>query len=477
MTEPTVPLLARALRQLRILLEWTQGDLAREAGVDPSTIRRLESGTIDLARERLEWFGGLMRAKPGQVEAAIAFAATEEAPEGETASGAAADPRDRVIEETLANASAEMRRLLERTRWESDLAAAKADAAERWRVLAPLPHANRLALVDSCRGFPTPALCARLCDESERAASRSATGAVNLAKLALRVTEMIPEYAELPRAQGFVFAFVANSHRVANDLGEADWAMARCCERFPYGLVDPTGLFPESRVLDREASLRRNQGRVTEALVLLGRVLAICTPGDRARFLLNQATTFEQAGDSEKALVALREALPAVERVGGEPRHRWLLRWNLGKLLLIQGNPEDAAVLLPELRRLTIDLAQPLDFLRLRWLEANVAAAQGQVEPALVELAAVRRAFAAMPLFADAAIVGLHEAEILLREGRTGRVRELMAVMQAIFDVLGLELEELAAVQLFVEAAKREGATIEMARAAARALCRAPRDA
>jgi transcriptional regulator with XRE-family HTH domain len=474
MTEPDAPLLARALRHLRILRGRSQGDLAREARLDRSSIRRLETGDIDLSRERLDWFGALMQAKPGQVEMAIAFAATEDAPEDEMPSGAA-DPRDRVIEETLANANAEMRRLLERTRWESDLAAAKADAAQRWRVLAPLPHANRLVLVEECSDFPTPALCARLCDESVRAASRSATDAVDLAKLALKVADLLTESKGTVRGRAYAHAFVGNSHRVANEFSEGSLAFARCREQFPYGLADPTGLFPESRVLDLEASLRRNQGRVGDALSLHDRALAIGAPEDRARFLLNQATTFEQCGDSEKVRAALREALPAVERAGGEPRYRWLLRWNLGKHLLTQGSPEDAAVLLPELRRLTVDLAQPLDFLRLRWLEANVAAAQGQVEPALVELAAVRRAFAAIPLFVDAAIVGLHEAEILLREGRTGRVRELMAVMQAIFDAVGLELEELAAVRLFVEAAKREGATVEMARAAVRALCRAPR--
>ncbi|HEV7669935.1 MAG TPA: helix-turn-helix transcriptional regulator [Thermoanaerobaculia bacterium] len=476
MTKPTAPLLARALRVLRTLRGWDQGTLARSARLDRSTIRRLEAGDIELSRERLEGFGVLMEAKRGQVEMAIAFAATEDAPEGEAPGSGASDPRDRLIEATLANADAEMRRLLERTRWESDLAAAKADAAQRWRVLAPLPHANRLALVEDCPDFPTPALCARLCDESERAASRSVVDTVDIAKLALRVADLLPESKGTVRGRAYTHAFVANSHRVANEFGEGDRSIARCRERFPYGHADPTGLFPESRVLDLEASLRRNEGRIGEAVSLLDRALAICSPGDRARVLLKQATTFEQSGDSEKVRAALREALPAVERAGGEPRFRWLLRWNLGKHLLVQGSPEDVAVLLPELRRLTIDLAQPLDFLRLRWLEAKVAAAKGEIEPALVELAAVRRAFAAIPLFADAAIVGLHEAEILLREGRTGRVRELMAVMQAIFETLGLNLEELAAVRLFVEAANRDTATVEMARAAVRALCRAPRN-
>lgn len=474
MTEPDAPLLARALRHLRILRGWTQERLAREAGLDRSTIRRLESGEIELSRERLEWFAALMQAKPGQVEMAIAFAATEDAAEEEVPSGPP-DPRDQVIETTLANANAEMRRLLERTRWESDLAAAKADAAQRWRVLKPLPHANRLVLVEECPDFPTPALCARLCEESVRAASRSAIDAVDLAKLALRVADLLPESKGTVRGKAYAHAFVANSHRVANEFGKGSLVFIGCRERFPYGVADPTGFFPESRVLDLEASLRRAEGKFGEALPLLDRALAICDPGDRAHILLNQAATFEQSGESERALAALREALPAVERAGGEPRHRWLLRWNLGKHFLLGGDPEGASLLLPELRRLTIDLAQPLDFLRLRWLEADIDAAQGQVEPGLATLAGVRQAFFALSLPFDAATVGLHEAEILLREGRTDRVSELVAGMKPIFAALGTVLETLAAVRLFVEAAEQDEATIEMARAAADALCRAAR--
>lgn len=473
MTESAAPLLARALRVLRTLLGWDQGTLARAAGLDPSTIRRLETGALDLSRERLEWFGALMKAKPGQIEMAIAFAATEDA----RYEALATDPRSALIEQAHSASSSGIRAALEETRNASDLAAAKEDAAARWKVLAPLKPENRLALVESCRDFRTPALCARLCDESVRAASRSAVETAALARLALRVAEILPGFHELPRAQGYAYAFVANSHRVANAFGEGDLSIARCRERFPYGFVDPTGLFPESRVLDLEASLRRDEGRIGEALPLLDRALAIGAPGDRARVLLKQAATFEQNGESERALAALREALPAVERAGGEPRHRWLLRWNLGKHFLLQGRPAEAAFLLPDLRRLTIELAQPLDFLRLRWLEADIEAAQGQVEPALTNLAAIRQAFFALSLPFDAATVGIHEAEILLRQGRTDRVRELVAGMQPIFAGLGTVLETLASVRLFVEAAQQDQATVEMARAAADALCRAPRHA
>ncbi|MEP7013781.1 MAG: helix-turn-helix domain-containing protein [Acidobacteriota bacterium] len=473
MNEPAAPLLARALKHLRILRGRSQGDLAREAGVDPSTIRRLESGEIDLSRERLDGFGTLMRAKPGQVEKAIEFAATEDA----RYEALAADPRSVLIEQAHAASASGIRAALEETRHASDLAAAKEYAAARWQVLAPLKPEDRLVLVESCRDFRTPALCARLCDESERAASRSATASVAIARLALRLTELIPNFYEFPRAHGYAYAFAANSHRVANEFRLADLAFARCREGFPYGLLDPTGLFPESRVLDLEASLRRNQGRFSDAVSLLGEALAICAPGDRARVLLKQAATFEQRGEPGRALAALREALQKIPHNEDAPRFHWLLRCSEVKTLLALDRPQEAEAALHGLRRLSAERGDHLSFLRLRWLEATVTAALGGVADALVLLTSVRHSFVSISLPVDAAGVGLFQAEILLREGQNSRVRTLVAELMPTFDALNLELEALAALRLFIEAAESDAATVKMAREAANAICRLPRHA
>ncbi len=475
MNEPEVPLLSRALTALRVLLGWTQERLALAVGVDPSTIRRLENGKITLTRERLEEFAKLMEAKPGQVEEAIAFAATQSADWCREPGDAASDPRVVVAEKALAAVIAELRAEFESARRDADLAAAKEDAAKRWQMLAPLNRENRRLVVEDCWAFQTPALCRRLCDESERAAARSATDAVGLAQLAFRVVDFLLQPEVQQRAEGYACAFVANSHRVANELGTARLSIDRCRERFPYGSGDEMGLFPESRVLDLEASLRRDEGEFGEALSLLDRALAICEPGDRVRVLLKKADTFELAGEPEKSLAASAEALPGITLAEDGPRLHWLLRFNEVKILLALDRPREAATALPDLRRLGTERGDRLSFLRLRWLEASVSAALGGVKEALVELAAVRRTFAGISFPADAAIVGLHEAEILLRAGQTGRVRELVAEMQPIFASLQLKLQALAAVRLFVEAAGRDAATVEMARAAAKALCRAPR--
>src|SRR6185295_20309913 len=105
--------------------------------------------------------------------------------------------------------------------------------------------------------------------------------------------------------------------------------------------------------------------------------LSTCSPSSRARVLLKQAATFEQSGDPERALAALREASPAIDLGEGGPRLRWVLRFNVVKILLQLNQAGEAAAVLPALRQLGKERGDRLSALRLRWLEASVAASLG----------------------------------------------------------------------------------------------------
>ncbi len=76
----------------------------------------------------------------------------------------------------------------------------------------------------------------------------------------------------------------------------------------------------------------------------------------------------------------------------------------------------------------------------------------------------------------DAALAGLDLAALYLRTDRTAETRDLARQMAAVFHHLDIKREELAAVRLFLDAAKRETATVELARRAAAALRAVRRD-
>lgn len=191
--------------------------------------------------------------------------------------------------------------------------------------------------------------------------------------------------------------------------------------------------------------------------------------------MLKQAATFEQDGRPELALLALAEARPAIEQVEGGARFRWVLQFNVAESLVHLYRSGEAEALLPELRQLAAELGNDLDQLRTRALSGEVLAGLRRWDEALAELSAVRTEFTDLKLWADAALVGLHEAVILLEDLRTAKARTLVRAMKPIFDSLGLKREALASYRLFVAAVEREAATATMARELAKAIERAGR--
>jgi len=64
----------------------------------------------------------------------------------------------------------------------------------------------------------------------------------------------------------------------------------------------------------------------------------------------------------------------------------------------------------------------------------------------------------------DAALASLDLAVLYLEEGRTREVKDLAREMAEIFKAQGIAREALAALTLFVEAAQKETATVELVR-------------
>jgi tetratricopeptide (TPR) repeat protein len=299
----------------------------------------------------------------------------------------------------------------------------------------------------------------RLCAESARAAAGDADRSAELARLALRIAEVSPgDPSWRAGLRSHALAYLANARRVGADL---DGAEARRL-RIESGASGPL-LLPEWRLLDLEASLLRDRRRFGEALELLGRARAAAPAEETARVLLKRASTQEQAGDVEAAILVLREAAPLAETVD-DRRVSWGIRFNLATNLCHLGRYREAEDLLPEIRAIAAGLGHELDRLRVLWLSGRIAAGMGHGEEARAAFEEARRHFAARRNGYDAALVTLELAAFDLEEGRTGDVRALSEEMFWILRSHGLGREAMAAVGLFCQAAAAEQATPEMAR-------------
>jgi transcriptional regulator with XRE-family HTH domain len=458
---------------LRLLRGWNQTELGNASGIDKSLISRYERGTKVPSRrtlERLSAAAGVpfswVEQKLPKIGAALA-AIKDGAPAVAQSSPGAADMGEAV----LAQLGFQLEGQVPPTREQ-----ARREAEELWDYFKDRSARDRHVLVEGAREYKTWAFCERLCFASEAAAPNDAGQAVGLAELAVRVAELSRgEEAFRMCLQGYAWAFLGNARRVQGNHPSADEAFSRFERLWKTGdLADPqplAGWLP----FDLEASLRRHQDRSLEALELHDRALALAKPSDHGILLLNKAKTLEEMARFDEAVEALTRAAPLV-KAGGEPRLLFALHCNTAVNLCHLNRYAEADILLPEVQRLVGGLGTRLDAVRVRWLQGKVAAGLGKREEGITTLTEVQQEFKERGIAFDTALVSLDLAVVHLEEGHTSEVKALAQQMMSIFKAQGVHREVLAALQLFYDAAKREMATVDLARQLVRFLHRARHD-
>ena len=353
-------------------------------------------------------------------------------------------------------------------------AAEREEAQMLWSHLAACPEEDRPYLVETCDSFHRVALAELLCHESEEAASDRADQAAALAQLALQVARLAPgDPATQSRGEGYALFFCANTTRVGGELPPARSGFEDGLRSWKEGEGSLQNL-AEWRVLDLETSLLRDERDFERALQKGEQALAMA-PEAAGRILLKKASVYEQMGDGEAALAALRQAETYVDRQR-EPRLHLIQRFNLATTLVSLNHHEDAEELLPEIRSLAARLELASYSLRVRWLTGRIDAGRGRLMSALVHLEEVRAVFADLTSPWDWALVTLDLAVVRLRRGDKEEVRDLALKLVEVFEAQGIHREAMVALHLFCEAAEHEAATVEFAERLAAYLRKAQRD-
>jgi len=314
-------------------------------------------------------------------------------------------------------------------------------------------------------------LCVLLCEESERAASRDLTAAAVLARLARETADRLAG-PEGMRLQGYSMAHEANVTRVSGELDAADASLEAAKLQWSAG-TDRDSVLDPGRILDLEASLRRDQRRFDEALRLLDEAERVGRSSERVA--IKRGFTLEVMGEYERAVEILREAEPKVLRLG-DRRLLYMLRFNLGVNETHLKRYAEAALLVRQVRELASERGDEIEISRTTWLEGRIVAGLGRAGEARKLLEKARREFDHREMFADAALALLEEAALLLDEGRTAEVKTLALELNRVLKSKGVHFEALAALRLFQEAAGRETATADLARNILRFLFRARYD-
>lgn len=362
-----------------------------------------------------------------------------------------------------------------------ELARSRAEASILWKALLRLPHLRRLELVQRERPFVTWGLCELLCQESKDASHHDASRAMELGELAVLIAESLEEGDTEDRwvyqLRGYAWAHLGNARRVAGDLAASEEAFELAQKWWEAGAAevgDALGYGPA--ILSLKASLLRDQRRFEECFQALDEAfrLYLEVAGDRhlaGRVLIKKFNALVENGETDRAIPLLSQAKALIDQER-EPRLLFWAQQNLLDNLSKAGRFAEARTLLPQVQELSRSAGSQLDRVRLRWVEARIAAGLGESDAARQAFSDARQGFLDQSIAYDAALVSLETAIFLIQEGRTAEVRELAREMIPIFQAQDIHREALAALAVFQAAAALDSATVELAREAAALLSR-----
>lgn len=339
------------------------------------------------------------------------------------------------------------------------------EAPELLQRLEELPPAERHPRVEEDESLHTWGLCQLLLCRSREAVSEDPSLALSRAELAVSVSRQLgdaydPSWVLDLRARAC--AYLGNALRVLSELSAAEAAFREaesCLSRSGTG-----NGWPKAEVLDLKSSLRQDQRRFEESEELLDDALALYREaGDShgiAKIHLQRAKLYREMGELERAIDHLSRNVGGIDPET-EPRLFAYARFNLLGFLTLAGRHQEASSLLPEVRDLFQD-AKPLDRVRLRWAEGDIAAGLGRYDEAEAAYREVQGEFEKHRMHYNAALVALDLALLLAREGRTEELKRLAAELVASFESRSIHREATAAFLLFQRACDEERATVEM---------------
>ncbi len=353
--------------------------------------------------------------------------------------------------------------------WDPEISVTEGQQApELWARLAERPYAEQLREVEEDEDLHAWGLCQLLLQKSRKATFSDPIRGVELANLALRVVRHLDEAYDpnwVMELRARCFAYLGNARRVLGELRSAEDAFVKaetCLARSTSGNIEV-----QAEILDLKSSLRRAQRRLTEALDLVDQALTLYREAGDAhgvgKSLLKEAKILEESGEFAGAIDLLHLTTDDMDSAS-EPRLFTYGRFNLLISLVLAERYEEAERLLPDIKNRLREISQPLDLVRLRWVEGNLDLGLGRLGPSEAAFREVQREFLERQMGFDAALVSLDLARLYAQEGCTEDLKRLAAELMPIFQSRDVSREAILALLMFQRACEEERLTVDLVR-------------
>jgi tetratricopeptide (TPR) repeat protein len=353
--------------------------------------------------------------------------------------------------------------------WDPEIAVTEGRQAPMlWARLDGQPYAEQLRAVEADEELHAWGLCQLVLQKSREATFSDPIRAVELANLALRIVRHLGQGYDsnwVMDLRARCFAHLGNARRVLGELRSAEDAFVKaesCLTRSTSGSVEV-----RAEIFDLKSSLRRAQRRLDEALSLIDRALSLYREADRehgsAKLLLQRAKVLEESGDLAGAIDLLRRVTGELDPIR-EPQLSLYGQFNFLIALLLAERYEEAERILPVTEGLLRQMGQPLDLVRLRWVEGNIHLGRGRLGPAEAAFREAQKEFLERQMGYDAALVSLDLARLFAQEGCTEDLKRLAAEMMPVFQSRDVHREAILALLMFQRACEEERLTVELVR-------------
>lgn len=268
------------------------------------------------------------------------------------------------------------------------------------------------------------------------------------------------------------WAELANAYRVNDDLNAGEKALLRAFELLSEGSGDP---LVAARVGDLTASLYADQSRFEDAFAALDRVIGIYQRvGDlhlAGKALIQKGIFTRQSGDAAGALTYLQAGMARLD-----PARDPQLAASAGQSLIAaqvdRGDYNLAARTLLKSGLREAFAEEPLNRVKVRWLEGQILAGLGNFPRAAAAFAEARIGFLSHGKDYDAALAGLDLAAIWLELGHPAEVKGLAQDVFFTLEDLGIQREARRAAQYLYQACEKQQATPGLIRHVSRFLQR-----
>lgn len=322
-------------------------------------------------------------------------------------------------------------------------------------------------------GAWTWGLCEVLVEKSADFRHEDSRKMLRLAELACEAAERL-DHEVYGRQQVFdmrgrCWGEYASACRHHDALSRADWCLQRALSCYKQGSGSP---ILRARLAEVAAGILTHQRSFERALRALDLAFKLYTRQglllDSLRVLIGRGICTGRSGDPEMALFLLSQALIyAAEHGIRDARLSFITLHNILLFRVEHGNFAEARRQLFEMRPFYARFAGSVDALKLRGIEARIAAGLGDFERAERGFREIREEFNRRGQVYHSAIAGLDLSAVWLQQGKLADVKKMVAEILDIFRTRSVAREFIAAMLILREALERDRATRELIRSVA----------